>query len=274
MTGPRFRQIADEVRERIALGEFGDSGALDSEAELGRRYQASRTTVRKALDVLRAAGLVESRVGSGHFVTGGAVHQQLALGTFRHAGSAIAGRDVRRRVVTFGWSAPPPAIAATLRVQATADALCARTVRTVDGAPLDAATEWIPGATAARLSRADLAEPGAWHALQRQGVTIATVTQTITAGLATDSDADLLDVAPGSALLLIRRLALDPDDTPVALADHRYLASRFSLEVEFHGAWSDLPAGLRETTIVPLKDLEDPANPENPEDPGNIGDTP
>lgn len=248
MTGPRFQQIADEVRERIALGEFGDSGALDSEAELGRRYQASRTTVRKALDVLRDAGLVESRVGSGHFVTGGAVHQKLALGTFRHAGSAIAGRQVQRRVAAFGWVTPPPAIALTLRVDPATDVLRTRTVRTVDGDPLDAATEWIPGPAAARLSRADIADPGAWHTLQRQGCVIATVTQTITAGLATESDAELLGVAPGSALLLIRRLALDAAGSPLALADHRYLAGRFSLEVEFHGAWSDLPAGLRETT--------------------------
>jgi len=38
MTGTRFSQLAHELRERVALGEFGDSGALESEATLGSRY--------------------------------------------------------------------------------------------------------------------------------------------------------------------------------------------------------------------------------------------
>ena len=48
----------------------------------------------------------------------------------------------------------------------------------------------------------------------------------------------------------MRRVAHDDQGTPVALADHRYLASRFSLEVEFRG-WSTAgatePPGLRDT---------------------------
>jgi GntR family transcriptional regulator len=54
----------------------------------------------------------------------------------------------------------------------------------------------------------------------------------------------------------VRRIALDADDRPLALSDHRYLAHRFSLEVEFRG-WSggtsDDPPGLRtmQPTMAP-----------------------
>jgi GntR family transcriptional regulator len=48
----------------------------------------------------------------------------------------------------------------------------------------------------------------------------------------------------------VRRLALDPTGVPLALSDHRHLAHRFSLEVEFRG-WSSAasaePPGLRST---------------------------
>ena len=122
-------------------------------------------------------------------------------------------------------------------------------VRTVDDVPLDLVAEWVPAAIAGRVSRADAAAPGIWASLQRDGHRVASVRQTITAGIAGTSDAMLLDVAVGAPLLLVRRLARDEHKAPLALSDHRYLAHRFSLEVEFNGwpgAGADTPPGLHE----------------------------
>ena len=274
MTSSRFRQIADDLRERVALGEFGDQGALDSESALCARYTVSRVTVRRALEMLRQQGLVESRQGSGWFANGGSFHQTLALGTFRHASSAVAesGKAMTRHVVEFGYRQASPALASTLGLAAEAadatradggtyadaDALHSRSVRTVDGVPLDLVAEWVPAAIAGHLSRADATDPGIWQSLQRDGHRVLSVRQTITAGIASAHDGALLDVAIGSPLLLVRRLALDEHKTPLALSDHRYLAHRFSLEVEFNGwpgAGADTPPGLREretqTSVIP-----------------------
>lgn len=250
MTGARFGQLAQELRERIALGEFGDSGALESEAVLGRRYGVSRVTVRRALDQLRGQGLVESRRGAGWFVSGSSFHQTLALGTFRHAASAVAdaGKQVARRVVEFGYQDAPPAIASSLALGEDAEALFSRSVRAVDGVPLDLVHEWVPASVAGRISRLDAEGPGIWATLQQQGHKVASVRQTISAAVTTNADAALLGVVPGTPLLLVRRLAHERDGTPLALSDHRYLAHRFSLEVEFRGwptASSAEPPGLR-----------------------------
>jgi GntR family transcriptional regulator len=277
MTSSRFRQIAEDLRERVALGEFGDQGALDSESALCARYAVSRVTVRRALESLREQGLVESRQGSGWFATGGSFHQTLALGTFRHAGSAVteSGRVMTRRVVEFGYRQASPALASALGLvtagspadnpatdaattggrTTVADALHSRSVRTVDGVPLDLVAEWVPAAIGGRVSRADATDPGIWASLQRDGHHVASVRQTITAGIANADDAALLDVATGAPLLLVRRLALDKDHAPLALSDHRYLAHRFSLEVEFNGwqgAGADTPPGLRERAAQTL----------------------
>jgi GntR family transcriptional regulator len=200
--------------------------------------------------VLRDQGLVESRQGAGWFVTGASFHQRLALGTFRHATSAIAeaGKAVKRRVVDFGYRDTPPALAESLGLSGSTEALYSRSVRTVDGVPLDTVHEWVPAALAGRLSRDDAEEPGIWESLQRQGCKVGSVRQTITAGVASDADGAVLDVPAGAPLLLVRRLALDPTGQPLALSDHRYLAHRFSLEVEFNGwpvAASPEPPGLR-----------------------------
>ncbi len=259
MTSSRFRQIADDLQERVALGEFGEGGGLDSESALCARYAVSRVTVRRALEMLREQGLVQSRQGSGWFATGGSFHQRLALGTFRHAGSAVAesGQVITRRVVEFGYRQASPALSSTLGLvgdEAAADVLHCRSVRTVDDVPLDLVEEWVPAAIAGQISRADAGAPGIWSSLQRDGSRVGSVRQIITAGIASPNDASLLDVAPGAALLLVRRLALDEHKTPLALSDHRYLAHRFSLEVEFNGwpgAGADTPPGLRERETEP-----------------------
>jgi GntR family transcriptional regulator len=263
MTSSRFRQIADDLRERVALGEFGEQGALDSESAMCARYAVSRVTVRRALETLREQGLVQSRQGSGWFATGGSFHQRLALGTFRHAGSAVAesGQVVTRRVIEFGYLQASPVLSSTLALagdETAPEVLHCRAVRTVDDVPLDLVEEWVPATIAGRVSRADAAAPGIWASLQREGHRVASVRQAITAGIASAHDAALLDVAVGAPLLLVRRLALDEHKTPLALSDHRYLAHRFSLEVEFNGwpgAGADTPPGLREretqTPVIP-----------------------
>ena len=252
VTGQRAAAVAADLRERIALGDVDPSGALQSEAALGLRHGVSRVTVRRALELLRTEGLVESRRGAGWFVAGASVHQPLALGTFRHAGSAVADAGLRtsRRVVEFGFRPASDRVAASLRLDEGDDVLHVRSVRSVDGVPLDVAHEWVPGGLGGAVSRSAAQDPGTWATLLAHGARIDRVRQTVTAAVATDEDADLLGVTPGSALLLVRRVAHDASGAPVALADHRYLASRFSLEVEFAGwsaAGASEPPGLRDS---------------------------
>jgi GntR family transcriptional repressor for pyruvate dehydrogenase complex len=59
------------VRDRIARGEVRPGDRLPPERELATRLGVSRPTVRAGLRALSAMGVVESRHGSGTFITGG-----------------------------------------------------------------------------------------------------------------------------------------------------------------------------------------------------------
>jgi len=72
-TAPRIRRnlvagVVDELRTRIAGGEFEVGDRLPSEAQLTDTYSVSRTVIREAIATLRADGLVEPRQGAGVFV--------------------------------------------------------------------------------------------------------------------------------------------------------------------------------------------------------------
>jgi GntR family transcriptional regulator len=69
MAEPMYRQIADDLRQKIEAEELAPGSQLPTEFELREEYSASRNTVRDALKLLTTRGLVETRPGQGTFVT-------------------------------------------------------------------------------------------------------------------------------------------------------------------------------------------------------------
>jgi GntR family transcriptional regulator len=63
-----YRQIAQELRQRIQAGELAPGQQLPTELELREQYSASRNTIRDAIKWLTSNGLVETRPGQGTFV--------------------------------------------------------------------------------------------------------------------------------------------------------------------------------------------------------------
>ncbi|MET4661218.1 GntR family transcriptional regulator [Streptomyces sp. PvP037] len=60
--------IADDLRDQIASGRLKPGDRLPSEAHLAAQYRVSTPTLRNALAVLQAEGLVEKVHGKGNFV--------------------------------------------------------------------------------------------------------------------------------------------------------------------------------------------------------------
>ena len=69
MANHKYRQILEKLQDDIASGRYKPGKRLPSEAELVRRFGASRMTVFRAMHELQSMGLVIRRVGSGTFVS-------------------------------------------------------------------------------------------------------------------------------------------------------------------------------------------------------------
>jgi DNA-binding GntR family transcriptional regulator len=65
---PPYRQVADILRERIRSGQIGAGEQLPSLLVLAGEFEVSMSTARKAVDLLKAEGLVTSVAGWGTFV--------------------------------------------------------------------------------------------------------------------------------------------------------------------------------------------------------------
>ena len=68
-SAPLAQQAADEILSGIHSGKLADGdGLLPSEAELSRRFEVSRATIREALAKLEHAGVIIRKHGVGTFV--------------------------------------------------------------------------------------------------------------------------------------------------------------------------------------------------------------
>ena len=65
---PLYRQLADELSERIRAGVYTPGSRIPSEHELASKYALGRPTVRQATEVLVRKRVLERRRGSGTFV--------------------------------------------------------------------------------------------------------------------------------------------------------------------------------------------------------------
>ncbi|RJO72330.1 GntR family transcriptional regulator [Nocardia panacis] len=71
MAEPAYVALAQEYAGRIRGGGWGEGVRLPSQGEMAAAHGCSRDTVRKAVDLLRAEGLVRTVRGRGTFVVGG-----------------------------------------------------------------------------------------------------------------------------------------------------------------------------------------------------------
>lgn len=68
---PKYQIVADHLRHDIATGIYQDGQALLTEEELKGKFMVSRQTIRQAISLLEADGLVIRRRGSGTYVSHG-----------------------------------------------------------------------------------------------------------------------------------------------------------------------------------------------------------
>jgi len=232
----RYTQIADSLRAAISDGSFADGVVLPSESELSEAHDASRVTIRRALEQLRSEGLVDSRQGFG-WIVGSPLRQSLdSLETIEQQ-LASAGRIGERKVLRFGFVPAPKEVTELLGPEV----LEVVRLNLADDEPFALVSVWCDAELGASMSRT-LVEQSTFvdllHPLLGQA------TQIIGAIAAADETAEVLQVEPGSPLLRVRRVTLTTTGETALVSEHLYPAHRTEFEVTLTNP-SAMATGLR-----------------------------
>jgi GntR family transcriptional regulator len=204
---PLHRQLFLVLHDEIARGAIAPGDALPTEQSLCDQFGVSRITVRRALADLAQQGYIDRRQGVGSFVRQrGRPDEAPPVGSYmdslRQAQFQTSIDVVEREVRT-----PPSPIGDALGV--TGELLHILRVRQERRThePLMVSEAWLPTDLADTLTTSALRRKPLYELLSAAGVVIDRMQHEITAEIAGPRNARLLNVAIGSALLRVNRLA-------------------------------------------------------------------
>jgi GntR family transcriptional regulator len=158
VTEPMYRQVADDLGHQIESGELAPGDQLKSEVELREVYgqdgMVSRNTVRDAIKLLVARGLVETRPGQGTFVVKKVQPFVTTLTTDPEAGGIEdevykseverQGRNPEETLPRVEVQAPSELVAAQLELGKGAQVISRHQERRIDGNPWSLQTTFYP----------------------------------------------------------------------------------------------------------------------------------
>lgn len=231
---PKYHQIYLVLREQLQEGRY--AGGLPGEVTLAAQFGVARVTVRKALEMLAAEGLIERAPGRGTTPRAAPA----AAGT-PPVGARMTG--LLENIVTMGLRtavkvlscetvAADAAVAQALRIAAGARVQKAVRVRSSGQGPLSLITTCVPAALARGFGRRELSHKPMLVLLEESGLRVGRAVQTISACLADEAAAMRLDVAPGSALLEVTRVVHDESDRPVQWLHGLYRPDRYQYRMQ------------------------------------------
>jgi GntR family transcriptional regulator len=221
---PKYRQVANVLRERIRSGAFAPGAALPSEVELEKEFGFHRGTLRQAIAVLRREGLLDVIHGKGTFVRQRRlIRRDIAAGLryeHAHIGTEVPAKDLFAALTetagqidvptTYQTVAAGEDLAEAFGIEVGAMLLCRRYLFLVDGAPHQVVDSYLRADMVQDTPIADPANErpnrGTMAQLAEIGVKVDHVDLDVQSRQATAEEAAQLAIAEGVPVFAFRRV--------------------------------------------------------------------
>lgn len=227
---PLYRQIKSLILQSLDQGEWKPGETIPSEIDLAARFKVSQGTVRKAIDELAADNILLRRQGKGTFV---ATHHEdrVRFRFLRLAPDEGQPRErSRSRFLECRRLRAPAEVAKALELRAGDSVVLVKRVMSFGETPTIIDEIWLPGAQFKGLSAERLAEyKGPMYGLFESefGVRMIRAEEKLRAVAAGAAEAELLDVQPGTPLLLVERVSFTYGDRPMEMRRGLYLTTHY-----------------------------------------------
>ena len=228
---PRYAQLADVLRGRIARGQLKRGDQLPTLEELMDEFDVARVTVRQAIELLSREGLITAQQGRGTFVTGApATGRRLHLQTSLAELAEVYRNDKPELTLIEEAAAMPVLDVADGRPARRYHFM--RRVHSRDGVPYCVISVYLDNRVfrmAANRFRRETVVP---VLLDLPKVRIARASQTLVISSADVEVAGLIGIPVNSPVGEVRRVCVGPDDVVIYLGLVTYRGDFVRLEMD------------------------------------------
>ncbi|MBV8323434.1 MAG: phosphonate metabolism transcriptional regulator PhnF [Hyphomicrobiales bacterium] len=228
-----WRRVADHLEHAIADGRYPVDTRLPGEIEIAQRLGVNRHTVRRAIARLADRGFVRAERGSGTYVETRRLRYPIHSRTRFSEIVGAAGREPGGRLLASAVEEAEPDVARRLGVAPRTAVIRLEILRSVDRAPVSAATTWLPADRAPDAGRIYRDTRSLTRTLAQLGVDDFRRQSTrISAAIADAADAARLRLAPGRPLIVVDSTDITADGRPILTTRARLAADRIELVIE------------------------------------------
>lgn len=238
--GPKYHRIADTLRAEIQSGKLQPGDRLPAETTLLERFNVSLPTLRQAIGILRAEGLIESRHGVGTFVKDGRRRQRRSRNRYGRArdDKKLLTSDLEHRIVFAGREPVPPHIAEAMNVAPGTEVVVRRRhlYDRADGRLEEVGASYIPVEIAGGtyLEEPTVVPKALFLCVEDlSGKRYAHARDAWVSRLPTANESDLLNLAPGMPVLHVIHTATSADGDVLEVSESVWPADRVMLIDEY-----------------------------------------
>ncbi|MFD1419182.1 GntR family transcriptional regulator [Companilactobacillus keshanensis] len=232
MKVPVYIQIHNRIRKEIELGKWTVGERIPSERQLAEDFSVSRMTLRQAIQTLVDEGILQRQVGSGTYVASSKVQEKMSGTTSFTEITEGQGKKPSSKTVSYHTADPSMSEIEKLKLSDDEQVLRMERIRYADKQPICFEVTTIPIKIVDNLGKDDITS-SLYKALEdKAGLKLGSASQTVSAMLASEKIATLLNVKRGSAILRLRQITTLDDGTPFEYVRSQYAGDRFEFYLE------------------------------------------
>lgn len=237
MTQSLYVQAAENIRARIAGGEYPVGSRIPAEMELARELAVSRPTIRQALDLLVREGRLHRVRGSGTFVTEPKlIHESTTFVTGYREESRKNHRTLRTRVVCNQVERADDAVSAALKLRPGEPVTRLTRIRHLEGvngnAPVVYTTVYVPKRLFQDMSALDFTDASLYEALDARNLSVVHASRRLEVTMPPAEVSTGLEISPFEPTVYISSIGVTADGQRIEYSKSYYPASHSSFQIE------------------------------------------
>jgi GntR family transcriptional regulator len=227
---PKYYQLAIILRQQIENGDYQPHDAIPSERHLEDRYNLSRPTIRQSIDLLARQGYLYRVHGKGTFVSPPKLQKGILELTSFSEDMRKRGLKPGHKILEFDYVLPDNQTTRQLEItDPNKKVLRIKRLRFGDEIPIGIQDSYLDLEKSQTITREEMGESGSIYAIlqEKYGIYPAEADETLEVTLATRDEADLLQIAEGSPLLLNERTLWSQDRKAIEFVRILYRGDRY-----------------------------------------------